>query len=137
MLPLPNQPWIEIPTELRVVVAFLVPAVLCFHELRDPYADWKIRRMSRKIDAELREAGLLKREHEDEPHLILRTADTDTCECSECGGLFVRSADLADEFIEHVRIRHRSCYNFPIGVRIRLANSERNHPFPLAANDQD
>jgi hypothetical protein len=136
-MPLTNQPWIDIPTELRAVVAFLLPAVLCFHELRDPYADWKIRRMSRKIDAELREAGLLKKEHEDEPHLILRTADTDTCECSECGGLFVRSADLADEFIEHVRIRHRSRYKFPIGVRVRSANSGRKNRFPFAQNDQE
>lgn len=55
-----NQPLIEIPTELRVYLAFLLPAILCFHELRDPYADWKVRKMARERETELREAGLLK-----------------------------------------------------------------------------
>lgn len=109
MLPLlMNQPWIEIPSELRVYLAFLLPAVLWFHELRNPYADWKIRRMARKIKAELREAGLLKAEHEDEPYLILLPGDTPQYECSECCHLFLleqwqTTADLADEFIKHLR----------------------------------
>ena len=61
--PLTHQPWIEIPTGLRLYLALIVPAVLWFEELRDPYAPWKIRRMYRRVTRELREAGLLKDEN--------------------------------------------------------------------------
>ena len=42
------QSWIEIPTEVRIGLAILVPVMLILHELLDPYADWKIRKMARE-----------------------------------------------------------------------------------------
>ena len=123
-----SEPLIEIPKEARVYLAFAVPVGVWFQELRGQYADWRIRRMHRKVSAELQEAGLIK-EEQDEPHLILLPGSTPPYECSECSHLFLLSqwqttADLADEFIEHLRVRHRSHYRFPIGVRITIAKVE-------------
>lgn len=60
MPPLTHQPLIEFPPELRIYTALLLPSVLWFGELCDQYADWRVRRMHRKVVAELREAGLIK-----------------------------------------------------------------------------
>ena len=141
MLPMTHPPLIDIPKEAQVYLAFAVPIGVWFQELRDQYADWKVRRMAGKIEAELREAGLIKKER-DEPHLILLPGNTHQYECSECSQLFLleqwqTTAVLADEFSEHLRVRHRSHYRFPIGVRVTLANSGQNNPFPLGTNDQD
>ena len=60
MLPLTYQSLIEIPTEVRIAAAILVPVILILYELLDPYADWKIRRMAREREAELRRNGFIK-----------------------------------------------------------------------------
>ena len=60
MHPLIYQSLIEIPTEVRIGLAILLPVALCLYELLDPQADWKIRKMAREREAELRKAGLLK-----------------------------------------------------------------------------
>ena len=85
--------------------------------------------MARKVEAELREAGLIK-EDQDEPHLILLPGRSPQYECSECSHLFLleqwqTTSDLADEFIEHLCVRHRSHDKFPIGVRIARAIIEK------------
>jgi len=69
----------------------------------------------------------------EEPHLILLPVKPQAFECSECYQLFLpdaplkRTKELADEFVEHLRIRHPKHYKFPITVRVKLATvSERD-----------
>lgn len=54
-------PLITIPNEARVYLALAVPVVVWFQELRDQYADWRVRQMAQKVEAELREDGFFDR----------------------------------------------------------------------------
>ena len=61
-----------------------------------------------------------------EPHLILLPGNPQSWECSECSQLFLpydglTTISLADDFIEHIRVRHREHYHFPMSVSVKLA----------------
>ena len=64
-----------------------------------------------------------------EPHLILLPGNPKAFECSECYQLFLpdaplkRTKELADEFVEHLRIRHPKHYKLPMTVRVKIVNA--------------